>query len=77
MPFFFWLVAISGFFSVVIPCYAYSPRATNLLSLGTFAAYNGIVIYAILAAVDPFTEPGAIESTALENLLAAMKGQGM
>lgn len=71
-PGFFWMVAIFGFFSVIIPCYVYSPKLLNLVTLSVFAAVNGLVMYVIFAIADPFTGPGAIEPTALETMLATM-----
>lgn len=73
VPGFFWLLALSGFFAVVIPFYVYSPNPANLLTISIFAAFNGIVLYIILAIANPFTGPGAIGSTALEDLLVIMR----
>lgn len=73
MPGFFWLLAICGFFAVVFPCYVYSPKLGNLMTLSVSATFNGIVLYIIFAIANPFTGPGAIESTALEDLLTTMR----
>jgi hypothetical protein len=71
-PSFFWVVIVTGFFAVVIPCYIYSPKIANLAMLSTYAAFNGLVIYVIFSIANPFTGPLAIDSTILLNLLAMM-----
>jgi hypothetical protein len=71
-PGFFWIVIITGFFAVVIPCYIYSPKIANLAMLCTYAAFNGLVMYVIFAIANPFTGPLAIDSHILVNLLAIM-----
>ena len=73
MPFLFWLVAVSGFFAVLFPCFIYSSSPQNLTMLGMFAAFNGIVLYAIFAIGNPLMGPGAVESTTqLHSLLETM-----
>ncbi len=72
LPRFFWIVVIAGFFAVVIPCYAYSPNVGNLVSLSTFAAFNGIVMYVMFAITDPLSGPGAIEANSLQDLLTVI-----
>lgn len=69
-PDFFWVVIITGFLAVVIPCYVYSPNITNLVTLSTFAAFNGFVMYVIFSIANPFSGPLAIDATVLEGLLA-------
>jgi hypothetical protein len=76
VPDFFWILAVSGFFAVVIPAYVYSPKLSNLITLSTYAAFNGIVLFMILAIDNPFLGPGAIKSVALEELLATISGAG-
>ena len=71
-PAFFWIVIISGFLAVVIPCYVYSPNIANLAILGTYSAFNGIVMYVIFAIGNPFTGALAIDSNVMDNLLAMM-----
>ena len=72
-PAFFWLVIISGFFAVVIPCYIYTPSAGNLVLLATFAAFNGIVMYVVFSIANPFTGALAIDSHIMENVLEMMR----
>ena len=71
-PNFFWVVIVSGFIAIVVPCHVYSPTTSNLVMLGTFAALNGLVMYVIYAIGNPFLEPVSIDSTVLENLLTMM-----
>ena len=76
-PGFFWVVIISGFLAVVIPCFVYSPNIANLAILGTFSAFNGIVMYVIFSIANPFTGALAIDSDTIENLLVMMTGTAM
>jgi hypothetical protein len=71
-PGFFWLVIISGFLAVAILCYAYSPTVANLAMLGTYAAFNGLIMYVIFSIANPFTGALAIDASVLDNLLALM-----
>jgi hypothetical protein len=76
VPDFFWILAVSGFFAVVIPAYVYSPKLSNMITLCTYAAFNGVVLFMILAIDNPFIGPGAIKSVALNEVLAAISGAG-
>ena len=71
-----WVVIITGFFAIVIPCYVYSPNIANLVTLGTFAALNGLVMYVVLALENPFNEPFAIDANVLSFLLESMMSRG-
>lgn len=57
----FWTVAILGVVVVVIPYFVFRAGLVNLLLLGVFAAYNGVVIYLIFAMSNPYSPPGAVE----------------
>ena len=70
VPSFFWILAITGFMSVVIPYYVFTPRPTHLLVLSVFAAYNGLVFALILELSEPFSGTGIITPTAYERLYA-------
>lgn len=71
-PGFFWVVILSGFLLVVVPFYVYSPSIANLAMLGTYSAFNGLVMYVIFSIANPFTGALAIDSNILESLLATM-----
>jgi len=71
-PGFFWLVIISGFLAVAILCYAYSPTVANLAMLGTYAAFNGLIMYVIFSLANPFTGALAIDANVLDSLLVMM-----
>lgn len=71
-PGFFWVVIISGFLAVAILCYAYSPTVANLAMLGTYAAFNGLIMYVIFSIANPFTGALAIDSNVLDSLLELM-----
>lgn len=68
IPFFFWVLATSGFVAMVIPFYAFSPRVGNLLTIATLAAFHGAVLYFIFAMTNPFTEVGTVTPDTIERL---------
>lgn len=72
VPNIFWWVAILGFLAVVVPWFVYAPVAANLTMLGTFSAFDGLVLYAILAVSNPFNGAGSIGFGPLESLLVLM-----
>jgi len=71
-PNFFWIVIITGFLVIVIPCNVYSPKLSNLVTLSAYAAFNGLVMYVIFTMANPFTGALAIDSHILDNLLVMM-----
>ena len=72
VPQFLWLVMLAGFLVVVFACYVYRPSLANLVTLGMFAAFNGLVMYVIFSIANPFTGPAAIDAFILDELLALM-----
>jgi len=64
---------LSPLFWLELPAYVYSPKSANLLTISVFAAFSGIPLSIIESIANPFTGPSAIESTALEDLLAIMR----
>jgi len=76
-PGFFWIVIITGFFAVVIPCYIYSPNIANLAMLSIYAVFNGLVMYVIFSIANPFTGPLATDSHILVYLLKMMGSTAM
>lgn len=73
VPAVFWLVAVTGFFAVVVPCYVYAPKLVNLATLSVYAAFNGMVMYVMFAIANPFTGIAAIEFTELQKVSAMME----
>lgn len=71
-PGFFWIVIITGFLAVVIPFYVYSPSIGNLITLGAYAVFNGLVMYVIFSIANPFTGALAIDSHIFESLLVSL-----
>jgi hypothetical protein len=59
----FWVIAIVGFFFVTIPFFVYKPKLANFFLLAIFGAYNGMIIYFILALSSPFRGPVSLEPT--------------
>lgn len=57
----FWLVVFAGIFIIVLADFSIQNRPLNLLFLFLFTAYNGIVIYTIMAMSNPYTPPGAVD----------------
>jgi hypothetical protein len=72
VPHFLWVVMLTGFLVVVFPCYVYRPTLANLVTLGVFAAFNGLVMYVIFSIANPFTGPAAIDTFILPELLELM-----
>lgn len=72
-PGFFWIVILSGFIAVVIPCYVYSPSIANLTILGTYAAFNGIVMYVIFSIGNPLSGALAINTNTLGDLMSMLR----
>ena len=64
----FWVIAIVGFFFVTIPFFVYKPKLANLFLLTIFGAYNGMIIYFILALSSPFMGPVSLEPTPFETI---------
>jgi hypothetical protein len=72
-PGFFWIVIISGFIMVVVPCYVYSPNIANLSMIGTYSAFNGLVMYVIFSIANPFSGALAVDSQIFTSLLGMME----
>ena len=70
----FWFAAISGLVLMATCFFAFPPTRRNLALLTAFGLYNGIVFALIHAYTNPFTAPGALETTAFEQVRALMGG---
>ena len=61
----FWVIALVGFLFVSVPFFVFKPDNVNLFLLILFGAYNGIIVYFILALSNPFHGPVPLEPSAL------------
>ena len=59
----FWVIAFVGFFFVSLPFFVFKPIFVNIFLLTVFGAYNGMIIYFILALGSPFDGPAPLEPT--------------
>jgi hypothetical protein len=66
VPPMFWVVAVAGFVVICLPYFVFEPSPTNMMLLGIFAAYNGLVLYVIYATGSPFDSPVVVEPTAFK-----------
>jgi hypothetical protein len=66
----FWLAAISGVVLISGGYYIYPPERHNLVLMGLFNAYTGIVLYLIFAFSNPYLDPAALQPLPFERLLA-------
>lgn len=71
----FWVAAFAGIILVAIPYFVFAPTVLNLVLLGVYGAFNGIVMLIIFAFSDPFAPPGALDPTAFIRLLETDIGQ--
>ncbi len=72
----FWVAAFAGVILVVLPYFRYAPTGLNLMLLGIFAGYTGLVLSVIYAFADPFSAPGRLPPADLERLLTTGMGAG-
>jgi hypothetical protein len=56
----FWLIALIGIIFVALPYFCYQPRRVNLVLIGTFAAYYGLVVCAIYTMSNPYSPPRTV-----------------
>ena len=69
LPTFFIVICIVGFFFVMFPYFAYSPKFANISLIVVHAVFNGLIIYFVLIIANPFSLSVAVEPTALETLM--------
>jgi len=70
----FWFAAMVGVVFIALAYYSYPPKPHNLLLIGMFGAYTGVILYFIYAFSNPFREPGALDPVVFENLLQQLQG---
>lgn len=69
LPTFFIVICVVGFFFVMFPYFAYSPKFANISLIVVHAVFNGLIIYFVLIIANPFSLSVAVEPTALETLM--------
>jgi len=65
----FWMVAIGGFLLIAVPYHVYRPSKQNLMLLGTYALFNGIMFYVIATTSNPYDGVAAVEPAHFQRLL--------
>ena len=65
----FWVAAFAGIILVAIPYFVFAPTVLNMVLLGVYGAFNGIVMLIIFAFADPYAPPGALDPTSFTRLL--------
>ena len=65
----FWFAAISGVILIAVGYYYWPPERHNLMLMGLFSTYTGIILFMIFAFSDPFSPPGALTPIPFERLL--------
>jgi hypothetical protein len=68
----FWFAAISGIAVIAFAYHPFPPVRANLVLLGSFGAFTGVVLFMIHAFGNPYASPGRLEPIALERFLAAL-----
>lgn len=71
----FWFAAFFGVVLVALPYFRFAPSGINLMLLGLFAGYTGVVLSFIYAFADPYSPPGALTPAAFDRLLEGSIGQ--
>jgi phage shock protein PspC (stress-responsive transcriptional regulator) len=64
----FWFAAASGVVFTALAYYPFQPDRGNMLLLGVYGAFTGIVMYLIYAFSDPYARPGALDPGAFLRL---------
>ncbi|GMG84690.1 hypothetical protein LNKW23_39060 [Paralimibaculum aggregatum] len=72
---FFWFAACVGVVLVALPYFSFAPSGINLMLLGLFAGYTGLVLSFIYAFSDPYVPPGALAPVAFERVLEGEIGR--
>ena len=65
----FWTVAIAGLLLVAVPYMTFPPTFMNLTLLSMFGGYTGLVMFAIAAVANPYTQPGELQPAGMIQLL--------
>lgn len=69
---FFWLAALSGVVLISGGYYVYPAERQNIVLMGLFNAYTGIILYMIYAFSNPFLPPAALQPEPLARLLRTL-----
>ena len=69
----FWFAAISGVIIIAIAYFTFPPTRRNVVLLGLFGAFTGLILFFIYAFENPFSAPGRIDPAAHLRLLAQLE----
>ena len=67
----FWTVAIVGLLLVAVPYMTFPPTFMNITLLSMFGGYTGLVMFAIAAIANPYTEPGKLQPVGMSQLFTS------
>ncbi|BCP52810.1 hypothetical protein K32_14270 [Kaistia sp. 32K] len=73
----FWAPALIGLALLAVPFSVYRPSRSNLILLGIFAIYSGVILFFIYAFGNPFAAPGKLEPAPFEHLLRGGIGKSL
>lgn len=57
----FWFAAVSGVVMIALAYYSFPAELHNIVLLGMFGAFTGVVLFFIYAFANPYRPPGALE----------------
>jgi len=64
----FWFAAVSGLVFASMAYFSFPPKLVNLVLIGMFGAFTGVVLFIIYALSNPFQAPGALSPAAIQRL---------
>jgi hypothetical protein len=70
----FRIAAVGGIVLVTLPCFIFPPSRLNMVLLGVYDGFAGLVMFMILAFANPFASPGAVAPAA--SVLPASRSEG-
>lgn len=72
----FWAPAVAGIVLLSMLFFVYRNSRTNMLLMGLFGAYSGVILFFIYAFANPFEPPGRLDPVPFQRLLEGEIGQG-
>ena len=70
LPLVFWIAAIGGLIFVSASFFAYRPSAANLVLMGLYGLYTGVVLSIIHTLSQPYAPPASLPPLAFERIIA-------
>jgi len=69
----FWSAALVGVVLISAGYFIYPPTRPNLILLGVFGSYTGLILFTIYAMSNPYSDPGALDPTLFRSLLQELR----